>query len=220
MPLLFLFGVVGAVAFGLFEYQKRHHQKRVTRATALASAHGFHLDVGPKDPPPQRFDLFDVGHGKKVLFQLWRPGEQDTVFDYEYTTGSGKERQVHHRTCALISLPFAAAHTKIGPEGFWSGVGRALGLRDIEVESDTFNSRYRVTSDDERFAVTLLDQPMIAWLLSAESGAGEIKFELWGPWLLCVSTRMDIDRQFGYLDWAAAIRGHMPKVLTSLYPAR
>ncbi len=220
MPTLALFAVVGAAALAFYAVNQRRHRARVARATALAAEHGFELDVGPKQPPPQEFDLFDLGRGKQVSFQLWRRGEQDSVFDYEFTTGSGKNSTVHRRTCALISLPFTAAHTKIGPEGFWSGVGRALGLRDIEVESDMFNSRYRVTSDDERFAVTLLDQPMIAWLLSAASGAGEIKFELLGPWLLCVADRMVIDRQFGYLDWAQAIRGHMPAVLTSLYPVR
>ncbi len=217
---LFTLAVFIGAALGIYEYNRRRLRKRIAAATSLATAHGFRVDVGPKSPPPQEFDLFDVGSSKQVWFHFWRPGEQDSVFDYRYTTGSGKNRQVHHHTCALISLPFAAAHTKIGPEGFWSGVGRAIGLRDIEVESPEFNSRYRVTGDDERFAVTLLDQPMIAWLLSERSGGGRVRFELWGPWLLCVSDRLDIEQHFGFLDWAQSIRSHLPAVLSSLYPVR
>lgn len=218
MPPLVVLAVAGAVGFALYQHNKRVHQRKVEQARLLAAQHGFHVDVGPKPPPHQEFDLFDVGDSRKVTFQSWRPGEHDSVFDYEYTTGSGKNRSVHRHTCALVALPFRAPHTKIGPEGFWSGVGRAVGLRDIEVESATFNSTYRVTGDDERFAIALLDQPMIAWLLSDESGDGDIRFELWGTWLLCVTDRLDLDRHFGYLDWAIAIRGHMPTVLTSLYP--
>lgn len=75
-----------------------------------------------------------------------------------------------------------------------------------------------MTSDDERFAVTLLDQQMLAWLLSHESGRGVARFELWGPWLLCISDRLDLEMMFGYLDWAQGVRSHMPLVLPSLYP--
>lgn len=119
---------------------------------------------------------------------------------------------------ALINLPFAAPHTKIGPEGFWSGLGRSVSIRDIEVESTLFNDRYRVTGNDERSAVTLLDQDMLAWLLSPDSGGGAVKFELWGSWLLCVSDRLDMEQMFGFLDWSQSVRAHMPGVLGSLYP--
>ncbi len=215
---LIVVAIAGGIALAAHFQRRRAHQQKVIRARALAEQHGFHVDPEPKPPPAIGFDLFGVGSSKKVTFQFWRPGSRDSVFDYEYTTGSGKNRSVHRRTCALVSLPFTAPHTEIGPEGFWSGIGRAIGLRDIEVESDRFNDIYRVTGDDERFAIALLDQPMIAWLLRGQSGYGQIRFELRGPWLLCVEDRIDIARHFGFLDWAASVRERMPTVLTSLYP--
>jgi hypothetical protein len=219
MFFLVIGALVAVVAVPLALWTERRKKERITYAEQLAAQHGFIVDTSTKGPPPQQFDLFGLGSSKKVSFQFWRSGEQDSVFNYQFTTGSGKNKTTHYRTLALVQLPFAAPHTKIGPEGFWSSVGRMVGVRDIEVESAEFNDQYRVTGDDERFAVALLDHQMLAWLLSSQSGQGSIKFELWGSWLLCVSDRIDMDRMFGFLDWAQNVRAHMPTVLTSLYPS-
>jgi hypothetical protein len=106
----------------------------------------------------------------------------------------------------------------IGPEGFWSAIGRAVGIRDVEVESPEFNRRYRVRCADERFAVTLLDQQVIAWMLSPHSGSGSVKFELGGRWMLCFGDDVPFEELFGYLTWSQHARGILPTVLTSLYP--
>ncbi len=217
--MFFFFSIaVALVAVPVALWVERRKKTRRAWAQQLADQHGFQLDSDTKKPPEQPFDLFGAGSSKKVSFQFWRDGEQDSVFEYEYTTGSRDSRTTHRRTVALISLPFAAPHTKIGPEGFWSGIGRIVGVRDIEVESAEFNEQYRVTSADERFAVTLLDPQMLAWLLSSQSGRGDIRFELWGSWLLCVSGRLELDQMFGFLDWAQHVREQTPDVLQSLYP--
>jgi hypothetical protein len=219
MFFLAISALVALVVVPLALWAERRKKERIAYAERLAAQHRFSVDTSTKVPPPQQFDLFGIGSAKKVSFQFWRNGEQDSVFEYQFTTGSGKNKTTHYRTLALVQLPFAAPHTKIGPEGFWSGLGRMVGMRDIEVESVQFNDQYRVTGDDERFAVAFLDHQMLAWLLSSQSGQGSIKFELWGPWLLCVSDRIDMDRMFGFLDWAQGVREHMPTVLTSLYPS-
>jgi len=219
MVFFFMSALVAIVAVPLALWSGNRKKERIAFAERLAAQHGFNVDTSTKGPPPQQFDLFGMGSSQQVSFQFWRHGEQDSVFQYRFTTGSGKNRTVHLRTVALVELPFLAPHTKIGPEGFWSGIGRMVGMRDIEVESAQFNEQYRVTGDDERFAVALLDHQMLAWLLSSQSGQGSIKFELWGPWLLCVSDRIDMNRMFGFLDWAQGVREHMPTVLRSLYPS-
>ncbi|MFN3257512.1 MAG: hypothetical protein ACE37B_17645 [Ilumatobacter sp.] len=212
---LAVFAVAIAAIAVTYLFAQRTKRRQIEQARALAAKYGFEVDVTTKPPPELRFDLFDRGHSKKVSFQFWRPGEHDSVFDYQYTTGSGKNSQTFRHTCALVALPFAAPHTKIGPEGFWSKIGQRLGIRDIEVESPTFNQRYRVNSDDERFAITMLDGQAIDWFLSANSVA---RFELWGTWMLCIVDRLDREQVFGYHDWAIGIPAHLPEVLTSLYP--
>ena len=44
-------------------------------------------------------------------------------------------------------------------------LGDHLGLRDVELEYDDFNRRFRVKCDDQKFAFSLLDGQMMQWLL-------------------------------------------------------
>jgi hypothetical protein len=216
-PLLFLVVVAAVAAGGVYLYH-RVEQRRRAAASALAASHGFEIDVGPKDPPPLPFDLFDLGKERRVSYQIWRHGSQDSAFQYRYVTGSGDDRRTHERSCALVELPFSAPHLTIGPEGFWSSIGRVVGLRDIEVESPRFNDRYRVRCADERFAITLLDQRMIGWMLSPHAGGGSVRFELGGRWMLCWCDGLEFRELFGLLGWAQHAREHLPPVLRSLYP--
>lgn len=217
-PIVMFGGVIALVVHLLIRAQRAAAQQRA-RAVALAAHYGFLIDPDAKGPPPQRFDMFASGHAKKMTTQMWRPGTSDSVFDYTYTTGSGKNQTTHRRTCALVALRFAAPHTKIATENFLTSLGQRLGIRDIETESVRFNDIYRINSDDERFAITLLDSHAIGWLLQhVPNGPGSVTFELWGSWLLCVTSRMDTDAQFGFLDWARSVPSELPAVLTSLYP--
>jgi hypothetical protein len=131
------------------------NQKRKERARAVPAAAGLNIDLDSKGPPPAPFDLMRNGRSRKVNLHMWPTGSQDSVFHYRYTTGSGKNQHTYRFTCALIDVPFHAPHVTIGPDAFWSNLGQMVGIRDIEVESPEFNERYRVSSDDERFAVTL-----------------------------------------------------------------
>ena len=207
---------VGVATFILYAFQAE--KKRRAAAAVLAGGRGFEIAVEDKEPPAIGFDLFGLGSGRTVSYQIWRAGSNDSAFQYRYTTGSGKNRTTHHRSCVLLEVPFNAPHLKIGPEGFWSMIGRAVGLRDIEIESPVFNERYRVSCGDERFAITLLDQHMIGWMLSPGSGGGTVTFEVGGRWMLCWGDQVDFAQLFGYLEWAQHARTNLPAVLTSLYP--
>jgi hypothetical protein len=210
--------VVGVPAFLLFSWWQ--NKKLKERARQVAAAAGLNIDVDAQDPPADGFALMDRGHSRRVTFRMWATGSPDEVFQYQYTTGSGKNRTTFRFSCALISLPFFAPHVTIGREGFWSNLGQVIGIRDIEIESPEFNDCYRVSSDDERFAVTLLDHEMIAWMLGAAGGPGRIRFELLGSKLLGISEPVGVEGLPGLLEWTAGIREHLPAVLTELYPAR
>jgi hypothetical protein len=183
----------------------------------VAAAHGLQVDVSSSKPPPLDFDLFDAGSGKKVTAQMWRSGEDDKVFQYEYTLKSGENSSTYRFTAALIVLPFRAPHLTISTENWWSRMKRAVGMRDIEVESPQFNDRYQVRCGDDRFAITLLDPTMIGWMLSPDSGLGTVTFELDGPWMLCHCDQLDIEELPGMLAWAQSARAQLPAVLTEMY---
>lgn len=211
--LLLVVVVVGAIAY--FAYRYREHQR--ARLRAVAAAAGLQVDVHTKKPPPIDFDLFDTGSSKKVTAQMWRAGEQDSVFQYRYTVGSGENSTTYEFTAALIEVPFMSPHLTISTENWWSKVKRAVGLRDIEVESPGFNERYQVRCSDDRFAITLLDPAMIGWMLSPNSGLGAATFEFLGPWMLCHCDQLKVEQLPGMLAWGQSVRSQLPAVLTELY---
>lgn len=205
--------LVGGVAYGAYAYQ----QQRKARLRAIAEAAGLHVDTSTKSPPALGFDLFDPGRRKKVSAQMWRAGEQDSVFQYRYTVQSGDNSKTYRFTVALVEVPFRAPHLRIGTENWWSKAKRIVGMRDVEVESTAFNDRYHVRCDDERFAIALLDPPMIAWMLSPQSGGGTVTFEFRDRWMLCHCDQLKADDLPGMLAWAQSVRAQLPTVLTEFY---
>ncbi len=213
VPLLVIALLAGAAAYAVYRYQE--HQKAKLRA--IAAAHGLEVDVSTKRPPRLDFDLFEPGSGKKVRAQMWRACESDSVFQYEYSVKSGDSSTTYRFTAALIGIPFRAPHLEISTENWWSRIKRAVGMRDIEVESPEFNELYQVRCGDDRFAITLLDPSMIAWMLSSGSGRGTVTFEFRDTWLLCHCDQLDVEELPEMLAWAQSVRAQLPAVLTELY---
>lgn len=214
---VFAFVVVGAIVAGIAYAVLVYRRRQRERILAVARAAGLEIDVDTKKPPDLDFDLFDEGSSKRVSAHMWRAGEQDSVFQYEYTVKSGDTSHTYEFTAALIALPFRAPHLVISTESWWTRVKRFVGLRDIELESPEFNDRYNVRCDDERFAITLLDPAMIAWFLSPRSGGGSVTFEFGGSWMLCHGDQLDVELLPGMLAWAKSVRTELPAVLTDLY---
>ena len=213
VPLILFAVIAGAITYAAYQYRQRQRAKM----RSVAVAHGLEVDVSTKKPPPIDFNLFDTGSSKKVNAQMWRAGEHDSVFQYQYTVSSGENSSTYKFTAALIDVPFLAPHLTISTENWWSKMKRAVGLRDIEVESPQFNEHYHVRCSDDRFAITLLDPTMIGWMLSPSSGRGSITFEFLGPWMLCHGSQLKIEELPGMLAWAQSARRQLPAVLTELY---
>ena len=115
------------------------------------------------------------------------------MFDYWYydetSDGPGGRSRTYHRfTCALATIPAACPRLRVGHEDFLTRLGDHLGLRDVELEYDDFNQRFRVKCDDQKFAFSLLDGKMMQWLLGADTFDS---FEVDGPWVLLAAPKLD-----------------------------
>ncbi|SDB91844.1 hypothetical protein SAMN05216410_0915 [Sanguibacter gelidistatuariae] len=101
---------------------------------------------------------FGTGSSRKATEILAGPaaGRQALSFRYTYTTtsGSGENKSstdhVHHVVVVFLPAPLPAL--TIAPETFGAKIVKAFGGQDIQFESEQFNSRWRVTSPDLRFA--------------------------------------------------------------------
>lgn len=194
-------------------------RRELVAARHVASSWGFELDTSVNEPPDVGLDLFEHGRRRRATMRFSRPGGSTTVFSYRYRTGSTRNKRVHHHTCALVALPFAAPHTKIGLRGSWNGIGRTPNVRDVSVHAPGLDERFTVDTDDERFAKAMFDARAAEWLMRGEGGP-RMRYELRGPWLACITYVIDAEALPAFHDWAAAIPEHLPDTLTWSYPIR
>jgi hypothetical protein len=143
-------------------------------------------------------------------------GHDRRAFDYQYTTGTGKNRKVHTFSCGLISTGAAWPQLTLGPEGFFERVMDIIGADDLQFESEEFNREWDVRSSDPRFASAMIDPEMMLFLMEKAKGA---RIEVSGPWILFSGERCDPDQLPQMIAAAEAFREGVPPVVWSLYPS-
>jgi hypothetical protein len=101
-----------------------------------------------------------------------RIGDQAfAAFDYSYETHStdskgNRTTTTHRYVVASLQLTTALPRLQVTPEGLFGRIGNALGLDDIELESEDFNRRFRVHSDNRKFACDVLSPRTMEALLA------------------------------------------------------
>lgn len=129
------------------------------------------------------FDPFGVGHSRTVEWvATGETGELTwTLLDYAYTTGSGKHRQRWFWTVAICSAPLVFPGLRIRKQGVLDTIGEAVGLRDLQFESEEFNKAFFVTTADPRRTYDLLHPEAMEFLL--HSGRWPLQFG--GSYVVC-----------------------------------
>ena len=102
----------------------------------------------------------------------------------------------------------------IGRENLLTRLADAVGLDDIRFETEEFNAAFNVKSKDRKFANDLVDQRMMAWLLSAPS---DLSFETCGRWILCFGKRRRPLELLPLLGTLEGFKDHIPRVVYDLY---
>jgi hypothetical protein len=220
MGFVLIFIVAVLVGAGLWYLQTVALTKRRKRMSEVAARH--ELSFSAKDPfrMPDTLPLafFDRGHSRKasnVMYGRTADGHDRRAFDYQYTTGSGKNRRVYNFSCGLISTGAQWPQLTLGPEGFFDRVLDVVGGADIQFESEEFNRAWEVRSSDPRFASALIDPEMMLFLLEKAEGA---RIEVHGPWILFSGEQRDPDSLPQAIAAAEAFLEGIPPVVWSLYP--
>ena len=115
--------------------------------------------------------LFREGHSRKVS-NLCQGIEKDLkilAFDYQYTTGSGKNSQTHYLTPLIIESNLVFKPLIIRPENVFDKIGAAVGFDDIDFESAEFSKKYYVKCDDKKFAYDIIHARMMEFLLECRN---------------------------------------------------
>lgn len=146
-------------------------------------------------------------------------GREIRAFDYWYEEPEEDNPLTPKRrlTCAVVPLGASARRLRIAPRDLDDEVRAVLGLREVRLELEKFNRRFAVETEDERFAISFLEQRMMEALLALPDGVtvdlSEDVVLLWAPELPAVKV-------LRLYDAAAEIHERIPRSLPSLFPPR
>jgi len=181
---------VALIVFGILKARQRRETM-----TRLAADLGF--EYYPDDPwsledKYAMFELFGRGHSREASNVIC--GEMDgravVAFDYQYTTGSGKNRSTHSYQALVMGLPIAAAGLRMRTETVFDRLASWVGWDDIDFESDEFSRRYHVASEDRRFAYDIFHARLIEYLLACGQAPD---LEMKGPLMILFDSQRGVE---------------------------
>jgi hypothetical protein len=214
---LAIVAAIGAAAWSYYSKKKRREGLAfVARQLGLTYSEDDTRGCGALP-----FELLHRGDGRgteNVLLGNWQ-GMDLLEFDYWYYTESTdseghRTKSYSHFSCAVAGVQAALSPLTIGRENLLTRLADAVGLDDIEFETQEFNDEFNVKSKDRKFANDFVDQRMMAWLLSAPS---DMSFETCARWLLCYSGKRGPTDLIPLLGTLKAFRDQVPRVVYDLY---
>jgi len=164
---ILLFAGIGALMFVIV---RAAEQQRRDQLQAVAGRMGFAFSAGADAGLLGRvsdFALCSKGMWRTVdsVMQRRIHDIDVTLFDYRYTTSSGKHHRTHSQTVALfetdrLRLPRFA----LCPQHFFHRIASALGSQDIDFEAHpVFSESYRLQGADEEAIRRLFDEEALLY---------------------------------------------------------
>jgi len=228
------------VVVGLFSI--RSWKLRASRSRALArvaAANGFTYSESAGSAVVRvPFELFRAGDGRgaeNLVAGKAPDGAPVQVFDYFFyeededarrsqlaafgTDGdaavSVPSRTYTWFTVCVSEMDLVCPPTTIERKGVVLRALGAVGLRSMEFESEAFNRRFLVSSEDSRFLQHLITPGVMDLLLTTE---GKVRFELRGRWMLAALDRSDVtpDLFLSLVGLTTELRRRFPPILRTM----
>lgn len=222
MPL----AVVGSIVLvgSIVWFGWHSHKKRVAAFHAFAGQRAW-VYTERDDALARRYGGTPFGRGKRpkakhVLSGRFRD-RGVTCFDYEYITQSQgsngqTQTQTHRYAIFTVALPAFVPTLEVSREGLLSSIGRKLGVHDIELESEDFNRRFKVISDDRKLAYDVLHPRMMEWLLHNDGPPWRFEGDALVAW---VKGRLQLDQVDGTLHHLCTLLDAVPRLAWDRRPA-
>lgn len=185
LPAVITVAIIVAVVVSGIAAAIAYEKKRKAEIAAVAESLG--LTWVPEDDAAirDRFSglaLFNLGRGRKMAnCMTGDSGEvRISIFDYQWTTGSGKHQHTARVTLVALESPrLRLPPFSIRPENLFDTLGGMLGFQDIDFDDDeTFSRLYVLKSPDEAGTRKLFGPPLRQYFVSNPGsnaeGAGRI----------------------------------------------
>lgn len=163
---LLIFAAIMAASFW-------YSAKRRKELLAWCQQRGLSFYPSGIDDVESRFPncgAFRQGSGRRAsnaITGVWQ-GRQLLAFDYQYTTGSGKNSHTHFFSALALGGDIPLKPLNIRSENVFDKIGTFFGHEDINFESAEFSRRYHVAAPDRKWAYDVLHQRAIDFLLSRD----------------------------------------------------
>ena len=178
-----LFVTIAVVAY-------KRNQARLAAIQSLCMSNGWAYSARDPFGLPHRwsgtpFGIGDDRQAKNVVTGEVK-GRPMIAFDYSYETHStdskgNRTTTTHNYGIYALGMPCALPELHLGPEGVFSRIGKAVGMQDIELESEEFNRKYRVRCPDPKLATDVLTPRTMEMLIAAP----KMRFRFAGTDLVC-----------------------------------
>ena len=170
MNMLAIILVIGAVIGGIFVVSHLQDKKRTEKLRQVADEMGLPFYPQGDDSligQLSNFPLFSEGRSKKIKNMLH--GETSEVevgiFDFRYTTGSGKSSHTHKQSVAYFRSPdLDFPDFALRPEHLFHRIGGVFGYQDIDFESHPrFSKSYLLRGNSEHKIRQLFNDEILAF---------------------------------------------------------
>lgn len=175
MNLVIIVVVVGAVFFYFHLRRKRHARLEQWAAHRGWSYHRrLPALVDRWASPP-----FRTGNSRKATEVMTGTfhGEQALSFNYQYSTGGGKNQTTYTFHVVCLQLPAPLPWLQLTPETFGTSISKFFGGQDIRFESHAFNDAWRVQGPEGQFPFDFIHPRMMDRLLQPDAIGRNITVE-------------------------------------------
>ena len=166
-----IFGLIAALVVATIVFSQIQARKRTEDLQTVASQLGFIFAGVERDHHPATPDLttvlFNRGSSRKFSNALMGTfaGLTTSIFDYRYTTGSGKNSHTYRQTVAAFSQKLWLPEFECRPEKFLDRIAEHFGYHDIDFDSfPVFSRRFVLRGPSEEGIRKLFSPALIQFL--------------------------------------------------------
>jgi len=170
MPIVFIILAIIVIA-AVAVISHRMEQKRRLALKTWALSRGFRFASAKNRSLARHFPDLQIlhrGHSRFARYVMTgdHEGRKLWAFDYQYTTGHGKNRHTHNLSVVIIKSTHPLLPLLIRRENVFDKLGEFVGLDDIDFESAEFSRKFYVKSPDKRWAYDVIHAKMMDYLLA------------------------------------------------------
>lgn len=153
--ILFVALFAGIIALGSYQEKKRRQALEQVAAYLGMRFTAQSVEGIPSGLNQSGFELLQRGYGRRFYNCMSKRlinGTEIALFDYQYTSGSGKNRSTYRMSVFSayqedLQLPSFRLHPE---NAFFHGIAKAFGMKDINFESHPkFSRSYLLRGQDE-----------------------------------------------------------------------